>query len=99
MHEADVPILAVAGFALQYVRGYKWGGDLVTLALACLFGWLATAINHRELVAWQDVVLQTFSHVPNVLGGTLLAHMAAHAPIKDVPGMPPTFNQYSNGGK
>ena len=78
MHESDVPILLVAGIALQYVRGHAWGNDLVTLLAAFAFGLLAAWLNHDAHTV-KALLSEGILHVPNVLGGTLLGHMAAHA--------------------
>jgi len=97
MHAADTPILAVAGFAMQYLRAHKWFGDGATMLAAGAFALTAVLLNHRELHDWRDILFQTFEHFPAVLGGTMLAHMGAQiTPV--VPKFNSAAGAPTNGG-
>jgi len=48
MHAADTPILAVAGFAMQYLRAHKWFGDGATMLAAVAFALKALGVRPRK---------------------------------------------------
>jgi hypothetical protein len=87
--QADTPILFVVGFAMQYLRGFRWFTDLHTLIVALLAGALASWLEH-EHQAPREWVLSSINYVPTVLGGTLGAHMLAQRTE-----LVPKFNSYS----
>jgi hypothetical protein len=101
MTEAGVVSLLafLLGYAQQWLRGFKWYSDGVTLLasflLACFgIAWLGGAVMDD----WRQFLWSAAQLMMQLLGGTTLATMVAHSPLPTVIS-PPTFNQYSGGTK
>jgi len=79
----------IGGFAMQYLRGFKWFGDgnthIVALAGGILTAWLTGAIPGTPI----EAVPAVMQHTLTILGGTMVGHTTAQ-----VSTAVPKFNQY-----
>jgi hypothetical protein len=72
----NVAVLTVVGFAMQYLRGYRWFTDGASLLFALIFALMMSWLEHEQQ-APRELIIRGFELVPPVLGGTFLAHLAS----------------------
>jgi hypothetical protein len=90
MAQGAVTVLAVLGFGMQFLRGFKWWGDGPTFVAAVIAGIVASILTVPEGTNIREAIIQGIALVPSVLGGTFAGHVASHHSD-----LVPRFNAYS----
>ena len=91
MSQAEFAVLALVGYAVQWLRGFKWFRDSAMFLVALIAGAVTTLLDAQTL-QWRPAIMETINHALTVLGGTTVAVAAAHS---DSPVMlAPKFNQF-----
>ena len=85
-------VAGVLGYALQWLRGFKWFNDGVTL-FVCLVGGLVAAWLGGAAPPARDFWFAGLQNTLTIMGGTLLGHMAAQ--VKSPVMMAPKYDSLS----
>jgi hypothetical protein len=73
-------LLFVGGGLLQWLRQYPWFNDALVLLTAFGIALVGTWLQHAGIDS-RAFMLQALEYTPVVLGGTMVGHMASHAPM------------------
>jgi uncharacterized membrane protein YeiB len=88
MDAEEVGMLSGFGFVMQFLRGFSWFGDGLTVIAAVALGALMAYTRHGpNLIA---VGVQTVVHFLEVMGGLSVGHLASRNTK-----LVPKFNAYS----
>ena len=95
--EGVVTLLALfAGYAQQWLRGFRWYSDFVTLLVSLAMGLFgAFWIGGEPLTEWRLFVWAGSQLALQILGGTALGHMAAQTKSQMM--LAPKYNSFDGG--
>jgi len=92
MDAEEMGMLSGFGFVMQFLRGFSWFGDGLTILSALTLAAVMAVNKHGPNPL--AIGLQTVVHFFEVMGGLSVGHLASRN-TKYVP----KFNAYSDGGE
>ena len=78
--QVAIVLAGVLGYAQQWMRGYRWYSDGVTLLISLALALVGALLIAPDAAQWRPLVWSTLSLFLSLLGGTSLGHMAAQLP-------------------
>jgi hypothetical protein len=88
MDAEEMGMLSGFGFVMQFLRGFSWFGDGLTILAAAGLAFIMAFVRHGPIPLM--VAVQTLVHLFEVLGGLSAGHLLSrHTKVV------PKFNAYS----